>query len=520
MSDNSAANTRGDEADDSVPADSLLRYPKLRTLTLVFVLMGIMLHTIDSTIANVALPHIQGSLSATIDQISWVITGYIIAAAVATPAVAWLSARIGVRTVMLVSVIGFTLSSVLCGLAITLQDLVLYRVLQGLSGAALIPVGQAIVLSSFKPEETGKAMALFGLGVMFGPIIGPTLGGYITEWMDWRWVFFVNLPFGLLAAVGITFLIKKSPPRGDLRFDWLGFLTLVVAMASFQMMMDRGHGKDWFDSWEIICWALLALSAIYVYVVRTATATQPLFSRQLFRDRNFVVGNILFFFIGGNMVASMIMLPVIMQSLMGYPVEAAGMLLAPRGFGLMLAMALAPRLADKIDPRILVSAGIAIAAYAMWAHAKMGIYFTTWSFISAGFIHGIGLGLVFVVLGALSFAHMDSEIRLQASTFFNMVRNVGQSFCAAVTMSILAHNIQVNTSELGESIYATGDMFRLALADGVSLGNQEIGLSILQSGIMRQASLISYINNFYILALTTALLVPLVWLAKNHESPS
>ncbi len=518
MTDNAAHNADAARHDDSVPADSLLRYPKLRTLTLVFVLMGIMLHTIDTTIANVALPHIQGSLSATIDQISWVITGYIVAAAVATPAVAWLSARIGVRTVMLVSVVGFTFSSVLCGLAITLQDLVLYRVLQGLSGAALIPVGQAIVLSSYRPEETGKAMALFGLGVMFGPIIGPTLGGYITEWMDWRWVFFINLPFGLLAAVGITFLIKKSPPSGDLRFDWVGFLTLVTAMASFQMMMDRGHGKDWFESWEIICWGLVALCAIYAYVVRTATASQPLFSRRLFQDRNFVVGNILFFFVGGNMVASMLMLPVIMQSLMGYPVDAAGMLLAPRGFGLMLAMALAPRLAAQVDPRILVTIGISIAAYAMWAHAQMGIHFSAWSFISAGFIHGIGLGLVFVVLGTLAFSHMNSEIRLQASTFFNMVRNVGQSFCAAVTMSILARNIQVNTSELGESVYITENMLRLALSDGLSLGNEEVGLSILQSGIMRQAALISYINNFYVIALITALLIPLVWLAKNHGS--
>ena len=229
---------------EDVPENTLLKYPHWRGVSLTFVLMGIMMHTIDSTIANVALPHMQGSLSATIEQISWVITGYIVATAIATPSVAWLSARFGLKTVMLFSVLSFTLTSVLCGLAITLEDLVLYRILQGLSGAALIPLGQTIVLTAFKPEDMGKAMALFGLGVMFGPIIGPTLGGYITEWSNWRWVFFVNLPFGLLATAGIWFFLKDTLITKKLYFVTVGFVSLITALVRFQMLMDRVHGDD------------------------------------------------------------------------------------------------------------------------------------------------------------------------------------------------------------------------------------------------------------------------------------
>jgi len=500
---------------EDVPENTLLKYPHWRGVSLTFVLMGIMMHTIDSTIANVALPHMQGSLSATIEQISWVITGYIVATAIATPSVAWLSARFGLKTVMLFSVLSFTLTSVLCGLAITLEDLVLYRILQGLSGAALIPLGQTIVLTAFKPEDMGKAMALFGLGVMFGPIIGPTLGGYITEWSNWRWVFFVNLPFGLLATAGIWFFLKDTPITKKLYFDTIGFVSLITAMGSFQMLMDRGHGEDWFESWEIVGWAFISLTALYTYIVRTLTAADPFFSRRLFTDRNFVVGNIIFFFVGGNMVVVMLMVPTIMQTLLGYPVQTAGLMLAPRGLGMMLAMVLTPRLTQNRDPRFALTLGLLLTAYALWDHAQMGIYFSAWDFARTGFVHGLGLGTIFVLLGTLSFSHLPEEIRLQASTFFNMIRNVGQSFCAALAMSFLARNVQINNAEIGETVTHTQQRLSLALADVPGIGDPEVTLALLQGGILKQATFISYINNFYILAGITLLFIPIVWMARN-----
>lgn len=503
---------------NDVPETSLLTYPHLRGVSLAFVLMGIMMHTIDSTIANVALPHMQGALSASVDQISWVITGYIVAAAIATPPVAWLSARFGIKTVLLASVASFTAASVLCGLAVTLQDMVAYRVLQGLSGAALIPVGQTIVLSAFKTEDYGKAMGMFGFGVMFGPIIGPTLGGYITEWANWRWVFFVNLPFGLAALTGIWIFVKDTPVDKGHRLDGIGLASLVIAMAAFQILMDRGHGQDWFSSWEITLWAAAAVTSLYIFITHTFTSEAPLFDRRLFTDRNFAVGNVVFFFVGGNMVAVMLMIPAIMQTLLGYPVDTTGLLLAPRGIGMMVGMALIPRLTTGRDPRVVISIGLLITAYALWDQAQMGTYFSAWGFVRTGIMHGTGLGIIFVSLGAMTFSHLPDEIRLQASTFFNMVRNVGQSFCAAVAMSALARNIQINTSELGEAVTRVNKSLRLALADMPTMAAQDQALGVMQGGILKQAMFISYINNFYILAVITILFIPIVWLARNNTS--
>ena len=497
------------------PDGTLLTYPQLRGVSLMFVLMGIMMHTIDSTITNVALPHMQGALSASLDQVSWVITGYIVASAVATPPVAWLSTRFGIRKIILISVGSFTFASVLCGLAVSLQEMVIFRVLQGLSGAALIPVGQVIVLSSFRRKDYGKAMGLFGLGVMVGPILGPTLGGYITEVSSWRWVFFVNVPFGIAAMIGIWVFVKDVPPGKAPRFDTIGFASLVTALVSFQVLMDRGHGEDWFTSWEIIGWAALSLTALYIFAVRIITAREPFFDRRLFKDKHFAIGNIVFFFVGGNMVATMIMVPSLMQSLLGYPVQAAGLLLAPRGLGMMLAMVLTPRLAAHMDPRIAITIGMILTSYASWDQAQIGIYFSAWDFARTGFVHGMGLGMVFVLIGTISFNHLPDDIRLQASTFFNMVRNIGQSFCAAVAVSALARNIQVNASELGEAVTLHSQSLEFAASRFAGALPGDVALSLLQAGINRQAAFIAYINNFYALAILTLLFAGLVWLVPR-----
>jgi len=502
---------------DEVPENSLLKYPHMRGLSLTFVLMGIMLHTIDSSIANVALPHMQGSLSATVDQISWIITGYIVAAAIGTPPVAWLSARFGIKKILLTSVSIFTFASVLCGLSLTLEDMVAYRILQGLSGAALIPVGQTVVLSAYKPEEYSKAMGLFGLGIMFGPIIGPTLGGYITEWSNWRWVFFINLPFGMLATAGIWFFIKDTPARRNQTFDTLGFLSLIVAMGAFQLFMDRGHGKDWFDSWEIIAWAGLFVGSIYVFIVRTITAKAPFFDRLLYKDWNFVLGNIVFFFLGGNMVVMMIMVPIVMQTLQGYSVASAGMLLVPRGLGMMLAMTLTPRLTTKIDPRIVISLGLALTAFATWEQSQMGIYFAASDFVRTGFIHGMGLGIFFVSVGAATFSGLPDEMRLQAATFYSMIRNVGQSFCAALAMSAIVRSMQINVAELGESINALEKNLQLTISQSALNYDPTAALAIMQSITTKQAMTIAYINVFYAVSIMTLLLIPLVWFFRVQQ---
>lgn len=498
---------------DDVPETALINYPHLRGLSLVFVLAAVMLHTIDSTIANVALPHMQGSLSANVDQISWVITGYIMAAAIATPSVAWLSDRFGLKRVLIGSTLAFTATSALCGLAISLSDMVFYRILQGMSGAALIPLGQTVLLSTFKQEELPRAMSLFGLGIMFGPIIGPTLGGYITEYINWRWVFFVNIPIGLMAAAGLWFFVKERAVDKSAHFDGFGFVALVTAVACLQLVLDRGEGKDWFQSWEIISLTVLACSGLYLFVLQTKTARQPLFAKEIFTNRNFIAGNIVFFIVMGNMITTAVMVPTLMQNIMGYPVLKAGLLIAPRGIGMMIAMVMTPLLSARIDDRLPPVIGIVIASWALWQQATISIYFSEWQFVWTGFWQGFGLGMVFVQMSALCFSTIPDHLRLHATTVFNISRNTGAAVSASVGITLLTRGIQINSQEIGESVTLFRKPFDLLpILSGIT--ENPAAMALLQGGIARQAAFISYINNFMLIALVTLIGIPLLLLIK------
>jgi DHA2 family multidrug resistance protein len=497
-----------------LPEGSLVKYPALRGVSLVFVVMAVMLHTIDSTIANVALPHLRGEMAATVDQISWVITGYIIAAAIATPCVAWVSERFGTKRIFLIAIIAFTLSSVLCGLAMSLGDLVAYRILQGFSGAALIPLGQAVMMSTFEKEDYPKAMGLFGFGVMLGPIIAPTLGGYIIEIASWRWVFFINLPIGIVSALGVWLMLKEAPLKKDIRFDGFGYLTLVIAIGCFQLMMDRGQGEDWFESEEIFMWLIISALGFYYYTARTMSSDAPLFKRDLFVDRNFILGNILFFIIMGNMIATMVLLPNLMQSVMGYPVIHSGILLAPRGIGMMIAMVAAPRIAQRVNPKVLSAIGILIAAVALYDQSRVSIHFTDIDFIRAGFWHGMGLGLVFGQLGAMSFSTIADELRLEATTVFNITRNVGASVCASISMTVLARNMQVNSANLGENITPLNQAMELSPFSLHGGAVDEVTLTLLSGTVSKQAAILAYGANFFSLSVLCFLSTFLLMLLK------
>ena len=500
--------------DDIVPETALIRYRSMRGLTLSFVLLGVMMHTIDSTIANIALPYMQGSMSATLDQIAWIVTSYILATAVVTPAVAWLSDRFGLRRVLLVSVLGFTAASVLCGMAVSLTDMVVYRFIQGASGAALIPIGQLIVVSCYPRTQTAKAMAVFGLGVMLGPILGPTLGGYITEMFDWRWVFFVNVPVGLIAAAGIAALVKDAPKTTTNHFDGFGFFSLIISLIFLQLIMDQGHGEDWFESNLIVVWTLLSAIALYLFIVRTITAEHPFFDRELFKDRDFMASNLMFFIVMGNMVATMVMLPPLIQSVMGYPAFEAGLLLVPRGVGTMIGMVFAPRLFARIDPRFPILLGMAITVFALLDQAQVSIYYGAADIVRSGFFHGLGLGILFVQIGALTYRTIPDRLRLQASAFFNAMRNVGGAFCASLSMAVLSSNIQINMSELGEHInpLRKGLDLLVPLTPGESIAPEVYAIA--QAAIAQQAALISYGNNFLAIAIVSAMSMVFLLLVK------
>src|SRR5712672_68793 len=335
-----------------------------RVLITLSVMLASIMQALDNTIANVALPRIQGSLSATQDQMAWVLTSYIIAAAIMTPLSGWLAGQVGRRRVFLFSVVGFTVASVLCGLAQSLPEIVLARLLQGLCGAALIPLSQAVLLDINPPALHARAMAVWVMGATLGPIIGPALGGWLTENYNWRWVFYINVPFGILAFLGILSFLAEATIRKS-RFDFFGFTALSVAIASLQIMLDRGQLKDWFSSTEIWSEATVSAVAFYLFVIHMLTTTEQRFvSPALFKDRNFLTGNVFIFIVGAVLFATLALLPPLLQDLLNYPVVTTGLVTAPRGVGTLAAMFIVGRIMGKVDIRLIIGTGFALSAFA------------------------------------------------------------------------------------------------------------------------------------------------------------
>src|SRR3984957_17201846 len=332
------------------------------------VIVATLMQALDTTIANVALPYIQGSVSATQDQIGWVLTSYIAVAAIMTPPAGFLTARFGLKRIFLVSVGGFTLASVLCGMAHSLTQIVLFRILQGACGAALVPLSQSVLLSIYPKERQGFAMALFGFGVMVGPVLGPVLGGWLTENYSWRYVFYINLPIGILGLIGMTAFLPDTPRRVGEKLDWFGFGTLSLSIGALQVMLDRGEIKDWFGSGEIVIEAIIAASAFYLFLVHTFTAEKPFVRPELFRDRNFAAGVVFVSIVGLTYYSSLALQPPYLQKLMSYPLVTAGLVLGPRGIGTMASMLIVGRLVGRVDTRILLGVGLGLTA---WSFSTM-----------------------------------------------------------------------------------------------------------------------------------------------------
>ncbi|MEJ2063616.1 MAG: DHA2 family efflux MFS transporter permease subunit [Reinekea sp.] len=335
-----------------------------------FIIFSVMLSTImqalDTTIANVALPHMQGTMGASQDQISWVLTSYIVASAIFMPLTGFLTARYGRRQILIISVTGFTLASMACGAAQSLNQIVLFRLLQGIFGASLIPLAQAVMLDIFPREKQGSAMATFGIGVMLGPILGPSLGGVLTEYYNWRWVFYINVPLGMIALFGLIRFVPETGLDKNRRFDLLGFSFLAIGIGSLQMMLDRGSSLNWFASGEVVIECLLALLAFYLFIAHIFTHKSPFIEPALFKDRNLSAGLMFIFVVGVVLLASMALLPPFMQNLMGYPVIDTGYLLAPRGLGTMAAMMIVGRLTTRVDARYLILIGLLAISGSLW----------------------------------------------------------------------------------------------------------------------------------------------------------
>ena len=478
------------------------------------VMLATIMQALDMTIANVALPYMQGSLSATLDQVNWVLTSYIVAAAIATPVTGFLAARFGRKRLFLASVAGFTAASMLCAVAQSLEQMVLFRLLQGLFGAPLVPMSQSVLLDSYPKERHGSAMAMWGVGVMVGPILGPTLGGWLTETYDWRWVFYSNLPVGILTFLGLSAFLAEST-RQRLRFDWLGFLALSVAIGSLQMMLDRGELLGWFDSTEILLEATLAGLAFYVFIVHSVTTDRPFIDPKLFADRNFAVGLLLIFMVGIILLATLALLTPYLQNVMGYPVITAGLVLAPRGMGTMAAMLIVGRLIDRVDPRALVLAGLALSVWVLWEMAGYTPDVSRFTLVMNGVVQGLGLGFMFVPLSTITFATLRPEFRTQGTALFSLMRNLGSAIGISLVMWQLSRTTQVMHAEL--SGFVTPFNPALALPGVVQHWNlgTAAGRLALNGELTRQATVVAYANDFLLMMAVAVLAMPLVFLLRR-----
>jgi MFS transporter, DHA2 family, multidrug resistance protein len=469
---------------------------------------------VDTTIANVALPHIQGSLSCSQDQIAWVVTSYIVAAAIMTPLTGWLAGRLGIKWVFLISVVGFTLASALCGAATSLMQLVLYRVLQGMCGAALVPLSQSVLLRSNPPERHGQAMAIWGIGTMLGPIIGPALGGWLTDNFTWRWVFLINLPVGVLCTLGILIFIHDDRHGHRDRFDFFGFGTLSVAVGAVQMMLDRGELKDWFGSTEIWVEATVAALCFYLFVVHTATTTaSSFFNRTMLKDANFTSGVVLMFFVGIILNGTMVLLPTMMQELMNYPVVTAGFVMAPRGIGTLISMLVVARVIGKIDTRLIIFAGLALTALSLWQMTGFSLYMNENLILVSGIVQGIGLGFVFTPLSVAAFSTLSRQHLTQGTAIFSLMRNIGGSVGVSIVEVLFVRNTQAIHSRLVEHIRPDNPLAQ-TLAAPYSLTNPA-GIAALNAEITRQAQMIAYIDDFHLMVLIILAAVPFLLLLRR-----
>ena len=486
-----------------------------RGMITVSIMLATIMQALDTTIANVALPHMQGALQSSQDQISWVLTSYIVAAAIATPLTGWMCSAFGRRRVFLIAVAGFTVASALCGMADNIFEIVAARLLQGLFGAALVPLSQAVLLDINPKEKIGQAMAIWGAGIMIGPILGPVLGGWLTENASWRWVFYINLPVGVLAFYGIARFLPESRPAG-IKLDLFGFATLSLAIGLLQMFLDRGEQLDWFDSTEIRVEAIGCLIAFAFFVAHTFTAIgTSFFDRRLLKDANFVTGLLFAFIVGLVLYATMALLPTLLQGLLGYPVVYTGMVMAPRGVGTMVAMLMVGRMLHYIDARAIMALGFTLTAIALYMMTGMTLDMSSRIIIVSGVIQGLGIGFTFVPLSAVAFATLIPELRNDGTPIFSLLRNIGSSVGISIVQAMLTSGTARAHSELASDI-TVGNLGFQSLPSMIDPSSQA-GIGIINTLVDRQAAMMAYLDDFRFMLALTVVSLPLLLLIRKAK---
>ena len=477
------------------------------------ILLAAVMSALDTTVVNVALPHMQGSLSASPDQITWVLTSYIIAVAVMTPLSGWLITRYGIKATLIACLAGFTITSALCGAATSLAQIVFFRMAQGAFAAPMMPAAQVVLFNINPPERHGRAMAIFTMASVVAPVVGPVVGGYLTEDYSWRWCFFINVPAGI-GSIAVLWFFLPSEPLQPRRFDFLGFGSLALAVSSLQLMLDRGATQDWFGSSEIRIEAAVAATAFCVYLAHTFTTRNPLFPPVLFRDRNLITSVVFGFFFMGLMFSSLMLLPLMMQGVLGYSVIHSGVLSMPRGIVMLAILPIMGRLEATVNRQMLVAVGVVFVILAFWQMSQFDLSMTGSQIVLASSLQGVGQGILFVPLATLGFSTVSRSLRPDASALTNLTRNLGGSIGVAAIQALTVTNIQTIHASLATHITATTPMIAAALTEILPAQ----GLVAINAEITRQATMLAYVDDFWLMTILSMMCLALALLLRQRQA--
>jgi DHA2 family multidrug resistance protein len=489
-----------------------------RTMVTICAMTATIMQALDTTIANVALPYMQGTLSASQDQVNWVLTSYIVAAAIMTAPVGWVANRFGRKKVFIVCAAGFTVASVMCGLAQDITQMVLFRLLQGVFGAALVPLSQAVMLDSYALHERAKAMSIWGMGVMLGPIMGPSLGAWLTETYSWHWVFFVNIPFGIITVAGLLVFMDETKTNTELKFDWFGFGALAVGIGSMQLALDRGEQLGWLESNEIITETIVAIVGFYYFFAHSLTSNKPFIQFAIFKDKNFVGGCVFMGVMGLVLYSTMALSSPYLQNVMGYPILTAGLLLATRGSGTFVAMMLVGRWMKYIEARTLIMAGMALMSAALFFTSRWTDQTGVPEIILVSIAQGFGLGLVFVPLSTVAFLTLPGHLRTDGTSMLTLLRNVFSSVGISLVIAQLTSGTRMAHAVLVEHISPFNNALQMPGVREMLDLTTDAGRALADSIVLVQAQIIAYGLDYQMVMVVTLLAVPLAMMIGSSKA--
>lgn len=480
-------------------------------------MFGTFMEVLDTTVVNVSLPHIAGTLSATVEEATWVLTSYLVANAIILPITGWLANRFGRKRLLLAAVVSFTGASFLCGLAPTLPMLILFRLIQGASGGTLQPLSQAVLLESFAPQDRGKAMGFWGLGIVVAPILGPVLGGWITDSYSWRWIFYINIPVGILSLIMVSRYVFDPPylQAQKRSIDGWGIGMLAIWVAALQIMLDKGQQEDWFASHFIVGLTLVFVGFFIAFLVREFLAGDPVVKLSIFRDRTYSAGVVLITIVGVVLYGSLVLLPLWLQTLLGYPSYQAGLALAPRGVGSLIGMPLVGALVGKLDPRRLLMGGVLLGAFTLFQFSDLNLNAGYWDFFWPQFLQGLALALLFVPLTTISMNSIPKERMGDATSLFNLMRNLGGSIGIAAVVAIQSGYVQAHINSLGAHVTPYDRSAAQMLQQLDRVNPHKRSLAMMFGMVQQQASILSFIDVFRIMAAVFLLMFPLIFLMKK-----